>query len=124
MWWRWLSTIFHTSVATLGTATTADQIERLFRMVNDLVFCFDGDRAGRAAAWRALEVTLPFLHDGRQVGFLFLPDGEDPDTLVRREGQAGFERRLGQATALADYLFAGTARPSRSGNPGGTRSAG
>jgi DNA primase len=93
-------------VATLGTATTADQIERLFRMVNDLVFCFDGDRAGRAAAWRALEATLPFLHDGRQVGFLFLPDGEDPDTLVRREGQAGFEQRLEQATALADYLFA------------------
>lgn len=94
------------AVATLGTATTADQIERLFRMVNDLVFCFDGDRAGRAAAWRALEATLPFLHDGRQVGFLFLPDGEDPDTLVRRENQAGFEQRLEQATALADYLFA------------------
>ncbi|CDH43813.1 DNA primase [Candidatus Contendibacter odensensis] len=93
------------TVATLGTATTADQIERLFRVVSDLVFCFDGDRAGRAAAWRALEVTLPFLHDGRQVGFLFLPDGEDPDTLVRREGQATFERRLEQATALADYLF-------------------
>ena len=94
------------TVATLGTATTADQIERLFRVVNDLVFCFDGDRAGRAAAWRALEVTLPFLQDGRQVGFLFLPDGEDPDTLVRREGQAAFEQRLEQATALADYLFA------------------
>ena len=82
------------TVATLGTATTADQIGRLFRVVNDLVFCFDGDRAGRAAAWRALKVTLPFLHDGRQVGFLFLPDGEDPDTLVRREGQAAFEQRL------------------------------
>ncbi|MFO1421530.1 MAG: DNA primase [Candidatus Competibacteraceae bacterium] len=93
-------------VATLGTATTAEHVERLFRTVNDLVFCFDGDRAGRAAAWRALEVALPFLRDGRQVGFLFLPEGEDPDTWVRREGQAAFERRLAQATPLADYLFA------------------
>ncbi|MDS4068809.1 MAG: DNA primase [Candidatus Competibacter sp.] len=94
------------AVATLGTATTAEHVERLFRTVNDLVFCFDGDRAGRAAAWRALEVALPFLRDGRQVGFLFLPEGEDPDTWVRREGQAAFERRLAQATPLADYLFA------------------
>ncbi len=94
------------AVATLGTATTAEHVERLFRTVNDLVFCFDGDRAGRAAAWRALDVTLPFLRDGRQVGFLFLPEGEDPDTLVRSEGRTVFERRLEQATPLADYLFA------------------
>lgn len=94
------------TIATLGTATTAEHVERIFRTVNDLVFCFDGDRAGRAAAWRALEVTLPFLRDGRQVGFLFLPEGEDPDTLVRQEGQTAFERRLAQATPLADYLFA------------------
>jgi len=94
------------SVATLGTATTAEHIERLFRVVNDVVFCFDGDRAGRTAAWRALEVALPFLRDGRQIGFLFLPESEDPDSLVRREGQAAFERRLEQATPLADYLFA------------------
>lgn len=94
------------AVATLGTATTADHVERLFRTVSDLVFCFDGDRAGRAAAWRALEVALPFLRDGRQIGFLFLPEGEDPDTLVRREGRAGFEQRLERATPLADYLFA------------------
>ena len=94
------------AVATLGTATTAEHIERLFRVVNDVVFCFDGDRAGRTAAWRALEVALPFLRDGRQIGFLFLPEGEDPDTLVRREGQAAFEQRLEQATPLADYLFA------------------
>lgn len=94
------------AVATLGTATGAEHIERLFRTVNDVVFCFDGDRAGRAAAWRALEAALPFLGDGRQVGFLFLPEGDDPDTLVRREGQAAFEQRLGQATPLADYLFA------------------
>ncbi len=94
------------AVATLGTATTPDHVERLFRVVNELVFCFDGDRAGRAAGWRALDVTLPFLRDGRQVHFLFLPEGEDPDSLVRREGPAAFEQRLAQATPLADYLFA------------------
>jgi DNA primase len=94
------------AVATLGTATTAEHIERLFRGVDDLVFCFDGDRAGRAAGWRALEAALPFLRDGRQISFLFLPEGEDPDSFVRREGQAGFEQRLAQATPLADYLFA------------------
>lgn len=93
-------------VATLGTATTADHIERLFRTTSDLIFSFDGDRAGRAAAWRALEAALPFLRDGRQIGFLFLPEGEDPDTLVRREGPAAFRQRLEQATPLADYLFA------------------
>lgn len=93
-------------VATLGTATTAGHIERLFRVVEELVFCFDGDRAGRAAGWRALEAALPFLCDGRQISFLFLPEGEDPDSLVRREGQAAFEQRLAQATPLADYLFA------------------
>lgn len=94
------------AVATLGTATTAEHIERLFRTVTDLVFCFDGDRAGRAAAWRALDATLPFLRDGHQGSFLFLPEGEDPDTLVRSEGRTAFERRLEQATPLADYLFA------------------
>ncbi|MDQ5908508.1 MAG: primase [Pseudomonadota bacterium] len=94
------------SVATLGTATTAEHIDRLFRCVDNLVFCFDGDRAGRGAAWRALEAALPFLRDGRQIGFLFLPDGEDPDSLVRREGQVVFEQRLAQASPLADYLFA------------------
>ncbi|MFZ4789606.1 MAG: DNA primase [Candidatus Competibacteraceae bacterium] len=94
------------AVATLGTATTTEQVERLFRSVNDLVFCFDGDRAGRAAAWRALTVALPFLCDGRQVRFLFLPDGDDPDSLVRRDGHAAFEHRLTHAMPLADYLFA------------------
>ncbi len=94
------------AVATLGTATTPEHVERLFRTVSDLVFCFDGDRAGRAAAWRALEVALPFLRDGRQIGFLLLPEGEDPDTLIRREGRTAFERRQEQAVSLADYLFA------------------
>ncbi|MBL8250658.1 MAG: DNA primase [Candidatus Competibacter sp.] len=94
------------AVATLGTATTAEHIERMFRCVDELVFCFDGDRAGRAAAWRALESALPFLRDGREASFLFLPDGEDPDSLIRAEGRAAFERRLEQAAPLADYLFA------------------
>ncbi len=94
------------AVATLGTATTAEQVERLFRTVNELIFCFDGDRAGRAAAWRALLAALPLLRDGRQVSFLHLPEGDDPDTLVRREGQAAFAQRLAQAMPLADYLFA------------------
>lgn len=94
------------AVATLGTATTAEHIDRLFRTADDLVFCFDGDRAGRAAAWRALTVALPFLRDGRQAGFLFLPEGEDPDSLIRAEGQAAFEQRIQHNTPLADYLFA------------------
>ncbi|PWV62419.1 DNA primase [Plasticicumulans acidivorans] len=94
------------AVATLGTSTTAEHAERLFRVTPDVVFCFDGDRAGRDAAWRALENVLGQVRDGRQIGFLFLPDGEDPDSLVRREGQAAFEQRLTQAQPLSEYLFA------------------
>ena len=93
-------------VATLGTAATAEHLERLFRTTSDIVFCFDGDRAGREAAWRALENALPLLRDGRQASFLFLPEGEDPDSLVRREGSQAFEQRLAQAQLLSDYLFA------------------
>ncbi|HWR87953.1 MAG TPA: DNA primase [Acidiferrobacterales bacterium] len=93
------------AVATLGTATTRDHLERLFRYVPEVVFCFDGDRAGREAAWRALENGLPVLHEGRQVSFLFLPEGEDPDTLVRKEGAAEFGARLKSATPLPDYFF-------------------
>jgi len=93
------------SVATLGTATTSEQAELLFRTAADVVFCFDGDRAGRAAAWKALEAVLPRLRDGRQAMFLFLPEGEDPDTLIRQEGAAGFEARLNAATPLSQYFF-------------------
>jgi DNA primase len=93
------------AVATLGTATTRDHLERLFRYAPEVVFCFDGDRAGRAAAWRALENALPVLHEGRQVSFLFLPEGEDPDTLVRKEGREAFEQRLGKALSLPDYFY-------------------
>ena len=93
------------AVATLGTATTRDHLERVFRFTQDIVFCFDGDRAGREAAWRALETALPALREGRQVSFLFLPEGEDPDTLVRKEGAEAFRARLRQAAPLPDYLF-------------------
>jgi len=93
------------AVATLGTATTRDHLERLFRFAPESVFCFDGDRAGREAAWRALENALPTLSEGRQVSFLFLPEGEDPDTLVRKEGKDAFSARLRQALSLPEYLF-------------------
>jgi len=93
------------AVATLGTATTPEHTELLFRAAPDVVFCFDGDRAGRAAAWKALESALPRLRDGRQAYFLFLPDGEDPDSLVRAEGKDGFEQRIKEAMPLSDYFF-------------------
>ena len=93
------------AVATLGTATTAPHLERLFRLAPEIVFCFDGDRAGRDAAWRALEVALPVLRDGFQIGFLFLPDGEDPDSMVRAEGADAFRERIKNATPLPDFFF-------------------
>jgi len=94
-----------TAVATLGTATTPDHAELLFRNAADVYFCFDGDRAGRGAAWKAVESVLPRMKDGRQAFFLFLPDGEDPDSLVRQEGADGFDRRLREATPLSQFLF-------------------
>jgi len=93
------------AVATLGTATTADQISLILRSVKKLVFCYDGDRAGKKAAWKALENTLPLMRDGYEIRFLFLPDGEDPDTMVRQEGQQAFELRLQNATPLSDFLI-------------------
>ncbi|MDI9237853.1 DNA primase [Lysobacter sp. LF1] len=94
-----------TAVATLGTATTPDHAELLFRNAPDVFFCFDGDRAGRGAAWKAVESVLPRMKDGRQAFFLFLPDGEDPDSLIRHEGRDGFEARLQQATPLSQFFF-------------------
>ena len=94
-----------TAVATLGTATTPEHAELLFRNAADVFFCFDGDAAGRRAAWRAVESILPRMKEGRQAGFLFLPEGEDPDSLVRKEGTAGFEARLAQATPLSEFFF-------------------
>ena len=93
------------AVATLGTATTPDHAELLFRNAADVVFCFDGDKAGRGAAWKALESALPRMRDGRQAFFLFLPDGEDPDSIVRKDGAAGFEARLHHAMPLSEFFF-------------------
>jgi DNA primase len=92
-------------VATLGTATTATHLQRLFRLAPSIVFCFDGDRAGRDAARRALEIALPLLESGRQVSFLFLPDGEDPDSVVRDQGADRFRVLIESATPLPDLLF-------------------
>jgi DNA primase len=93
------------AVATLGTATTATHLQRLFRQAPEIIFCFDGDQAGRTAAWRALLVTLPLISDEIQVRFMFLPDGEDPDTLIRKEGKEGFENRIQNAAALSQFFF-------------------
>ena len=93
------------AVATLGTATTPDHAELLFRNAPDVVFCFDGDAAGRRAAGKAMESVLPRMKDGRQAFFLFLPDGEDPDTLVRSEGREGFEARIAGAMPLSQFFF-------------------
>lgn len=93
------------AVATLGTATTPDHAELLFRNAADVYFCFDGDAAGQRAGWRALESVLPRMKDGRQALFLFLPNGEDPDSIVRKEGAEGFAARLAQATPLSQFFF-------------------
>jgi DNA primase len=96
---------FPEAVATLGTAVTADHLELMFRATSVVVFCFDGDAAGRRAAWKGLETALPAMRSDREVRFLFLPEGEDPDSLVRAEGRAGFERRLAEAVPLSRFLF-------------------
>lgn len=94
------------AVASLGTATTTDQLQMLFRATSKVICCYDGDRAGREAAWRALENALPLLTDGVELSFLFLPDGEDPDTVVRDEGAEAFRERLQNAQSFTDYFFA------------------
>ena len=93
------------AVATLGTATTAEHLERLYRTVKEVVFCFDGDAAGRRAAWRALENALPVLRDGREARFLFLPEGEDPDSLVRRIGKQAFHQKSVDSIPLSQYFL-------------------
>jgi DNA primase len=93
------------AVATLGTATTPEHLESLYRTVSEVVFCFDGDAAGRRAAWRALENTLPVLRDGREARFLFLPEGEDPDTLVRRIGADAFQQEIVESVPLSRFFF-------------------
>lgn len=93
------------AVASLGTAATTDHLRRLFRHTDQVVCCFDGDQAGRGAAWRALENALPLLRDGKDMRFLFLPEGEDPDSLVQQHGRAGLEAQLAEAQSLRDYFF-------------------
>jgi DNA primase len=93
------------AVATLGTATTREHLQLLFKSTSRVVFCFDGDRAGRAAAWRALEQALPESLEGRECAFMFLPDGHDPDTLVQAEGAEAFRARIGQAQPLSQFLL-------------------
>jgi DNA primase len=98
------------SVATLGTATTPDHLNRLFRLTENIDFCFDGDRAGRQAAWRALETALPGIREGRQVRFVFLPDGHDPDSYVNEYGFDTFIEALNGGVALSDFLISELAR--------------
>ena len=107
------------AVATLGTATTPEHLKRIFQLVPEVTFAFDGDRAGRAAAWRALQNALPEATEGREIRFLFLPDGEDPDTLVAREGRAAFERRLAEALPLSEYLVREIGERVRTPGPDG-----
>ena len=93
------------AVATSGTAITADHLEQLCRLVPQVVFCFDGDKAGKKAGWRALENALPMMDGQTEFLFLFLPDGQDPDSLLQAEGTAGYNKQLSQAVALTDFLF-------------------
>lgn len=93
------------AVATLGTATSSEHIDLLFRYADELVFCFDGDNAGQSAAWKALEAALPSLRDGRRMRFMILPENHDPDSLVRAEGAEKFAERLAAASQLSDYFF-------------------
>ncbi len=96
---------FGHAVATLGTATTPEQAGLLLRATDTVIYCFDGDEAGRKAAWKALQATLPKLTGGKQAKFLFLPDGEDPDSMVRKLGREKFEKLLAFAQPLSDFLF-------------------
>lgn len=93
------------AVASLGTATTTEQIQKTFRTTHEIIYCYDGDNAGKKAAWRALENTLSVIRDGMIAKFLFLPEKEDPDTMVRQEGKEAFEQRIRNATTLSEFLF-------------------
>jgi DNA primase len=107
------------AIATLGTATTQEHLNKIFRLTSELVFCFDGDGAGLKAAWRALENALPLARDGRELKFMFLPQGHDPDTLVAAEGAEGFEERLKSALPLSEYLVRQLASQVEASDVGG-----
>lgn len=93
------------AVATLGTATTPTHVQKLLRQADKIIYCFDGDNAGRKAAWRALENSLEALPEQKSIGFVFLPDREDPDSFVRTHGTEAFERMIAQATPLSEFLL-------------------
>ncbi|QBY03724.1 DNA primase [Thalassotalea sp. HSM 43] len=93
------------AVASLGTSTSTEQLQTMFRTVKEVICCYDGDKAGRDAAWRAMENALPLVRDGISLKFVFVPDGEDPDTLIRQQGQQAFEKLLDTATPLSQFLF-------------------
>jgi len=93
------------AVASLGTSTTEEQLQTLFRTVKEVICCYDGDRAGRDAAWRAMNNALPLIRDGYTMKFVFLPDGEDPDSLIREQGQTAFEETLDNAAPLSKFIF-------------------
>jgi DNA primase len=93
------------AVATLGTATTPHHVQKLLRLTEHIIFCFDGDKAGQRAAWRALENALPYLQDGKRISFLFLPVEHDPDSFIREFGKAAFEQRFQEAMPLSSYLL-------------------
>jgi len=100
------------AVATLGTATNEFHLQQLFKVVNELIFCFDGDKAGLAAAWKALEIALPLIRGDRLVRFMFLPEGEDPDTMVRAIGKDDFIEQQLQAMPLSQFMFEHLAKDS------------
>jgi DNA primase len=107
------------AVATLGTATTPSHVSRLLRLADEVVFCFDGDAAGRKAAWRALEVSLPLALDHKPIRFLFLPQGDDPDTHIRVRGAEAFERAVREAQTLSGFLLAELRAPADLATPEG-----
>ena len=106
-------------VAALGTATTEQHMQQLLRTTDTVICCYDGDRAGRDAAWRALENALPVLQDGSQLKFLFLPDGEDPDSMVRKIGKEAFLAQLAQSQTLTQFFFATLLDQHKVGTPEG-----
>lgn len=93
------------TVSSLGTSTSIDHIQLLFRNTDNVIYCYDGDHAGRKAAWKALNIALPYMVDGRQLSFMFLPEGEDPDSLIRKEGKNLFEKRILRAYSLSEFIF-------------------
>ena len=110
---------FPEAVATLGTAVTAEHLELMFRATSLVVFCFDGDEPGRRAAWKGLEAALPVMRSNREVRFLFLPEGEDPDSLVRRQGSEAFRELLDTSQPLSEFLFEELGKPLSLNTPDG-----